>query len=1321
MSGRSGTATCALGANQSAIGRSRRLPYCLLFIALLLGAAILHQDGGASFPTTAKIRSNSQWAHLYASLPLSFEANRGQTDPSVNFVSRGQGYTLFLAGSDAVLTLRHPKSATQATAAPSPGDAIRMHLLGANAHAAVSGGDELPGKANYFIGNDPSKWRTNVPTYAKVKYEGVYPGVDLVYYGSQSGTLEYDFVVAPGADPSAIQMGIDALQGIGHDHAAPLQITADGELTVHLSSGDVQLHKPQIYQEAASQSSYGIQALAHRQPAIDNRQTVEGHFALDAQNHVRFALGPYDHQRPLIIDPVLAYATYVGGSGGDTGFAIAVDSLFDAYIAGLTNSSNYPTTGSPYQSSYNSNGDCFVTKINSAGTALIYSTYLGGSQNDTATALTLYNGDVILTGYTSSTDFPTKAPAGIGTTVPFQQIYGGNTDAFVAELDTLGQTLVYSTFLGGSGLDEAQGVAVDASGNAYVTGFTQSSNFPISAGAFQSSLAGSQNAFITKLNSSGEAVTYSTYLGGSSADTAQAIQVDTASPPNMYVTGYTFSSNFPTASAVQKTIGGAADAFVAELNGAGSALTFSTFLGGTGNDEAFGLALDSSKNIYVTGSTVSSNFPVTSGVLQSSLKGAEDAFVAKYSAGGAALAYATYLGGTGIDQGTAIAVTPAGIVFVTGLTESSDFPTANAIQSVLGLSNNAVCGATPCPDAFVTKLDTTQSGLSALLYSTYLGGNGYDSGQAIAVDSSGDPYITGLTISTNFPAVPGIIANATSYTQAYKTTLTGTTGNAFIAKIDTANTPTLSILPTTLNFGNETISVTSAAQQVTLVNPSTAPLTITSIQSPTVNNSVTVFTVTEPTQGGCIGTLSPNGGICNFGVTFTPNSLGAVTVGNSTTTGLLITDNVGGTAGTQQSMTLTGTGVSAATAVTVLPTSLSFTSQSVGTQSAPQAVTITNSGTQTLNITGFSLGSSNDFTVITSQTGSQVPSCTSKVNTLVVGDSCSVYVYFSPTASGNRSATLAISDNATGSPQNVTLTGIGAAAFTLNYLSTTCGNSTLTNPTIIGSTQTTFCVVANGPNSFTGAITLACSAGTTCAFGTNPIFVTNTTTMTVSNLTSSMPNPTAFTVTGTSGSQSTSVNVNLEFEDYTLAISPSSNIIQAGSHANYVVYVNPLFGFDQAVQLSCYTFTPALSDSSCSFTPSQVTPNGSSPTQVQLSISTARFTPQTTTAPPWFPGGKLPPIILGILSLVALASLAFGNRRRARQGWLGTSWLGVRVAALSLILALDLALVACRANTLTTSGTATGNYVVQIQGQLVSNTSVNRYATTNLSVTTTAP
>ena len=444
-----------------------------------------------------------------------------------------------------------------------------------------------------------------------------------------------------------------------------------------------------------------------------------------------------------------------------------------------------------------------------------------------------------------------------------------------------------------------------------------------------------------------------------------------------------------------------------------------------------------------------------------------------------------------------------------------------------------------------------------------------------------------------------------------------------------------------------------------------------------------------------MGTINPNGGYCTMNVSFTPNTVTAES------TQITITDNVGGIAGSEQTINLTGTGVTAATAVTVQPTSLSFASQAVGTASAPQNVTITNTGTQTLTISGITTGTTGDF--------SETNNCSALQDTLAVGQSCTVSVTFNPAASGNRAASLNITDNATGSPQSVVLSGIGAAAFTVT-------SPKANNPVIIGSTQTTYTIVIDGPTSFNGAISLSCSAGTTCSFSPNPIFVGGTSTLTVSNLTTNLPNPYPFTVTGTSGSQSTTANFSLGFMDFTLTATPSVDTIQAGTPAAYSVLVNPLNTFNQQVQLSCYSGMPP--DATCTWTPtSQPIPNGTSPSTVNLSISTVKYIPTNSHGAPRFPGGKLPPILFGLLSLAGLISLAVGNRRRGRHGQFGSVWMGVRLATLSLILALNLAMVACRSSTLVISGTTTGNYTITIQGTLEANTTVVRYTTLNLSVT----
>jgi hypothetical protein len=1251
-------------------------------MAFLLGTAILRKNGDVGFPQ-AQSRSHPEWANAYAALPLNFEANRGQTDSRVDFLARGRGFALFLTGRDAVLTLKSNVSA--GSKHPASVTPFGLELVGANSHPAVVSTDQLPGKANYFMGNDRSKWHTDIPTYAKVRYQAVYPGIDLVYYGAQGGQLEYDFVVAPGADPGKISLGLETQK------PSTPRIDSDGAIVVSLPGGEVQLHKPVVYQESPNTP----------QPA-KHRQWVPGHYVLDAANHIRFEVGPYDHNRPLIIDPVVAYATYLGGTGGDVGYAIAVDANFDAYVAGVTNSSDFPTF-SPYQE-YKGTGDAFITKMNAGGTKLIYSTYLGGSQTNAATAIAVSNGSAYVTGYTTSPDFPIQAA--VSTANALQITYGGATDAFVTALSTLGNTLVYSTFLGGSGADYGMGIAADATGYAYVTGFTESTNFPLTTNARQPTINGTQDAFVAKVNQSGEALVFSTYLGGTAGlNAGQAITID--STDDIFVTGYTYASDFltanpPTTPAIYDRYSGGKDVFITEINSGFTGIPFSTFLGGSADDAGMGIALDSSNNIYVTGTTSSTNFPTTSGVIQTSLRGASNAFVTKLNAGGASVSYSTYLGGSGTDTGNAIAVTPGGAAFVTGSTNSSNFPTASPIQALLGLSTpNNFCGTNPCPDAFISSLNT---GATALTYSTYLGGSGYDSGQGIAVDSNGDAYITGSTASTNLPAIYG----------DYKTSLTGTAGNAFIAKIDTAASPippNISIQPASVDFGNEAVNVTSTLQQITIVNPSTVPLEISSITIGLVGNSSTVFTIASDNcvssagaAGGGTGTLPGGSAYCTLEVAFTPNTTGSLS------DEIYITDNVGGTPGTQQIINLTGFGNTSATAVTLNPTSLSFNTQAVGTTSAPQSVSITNTGTQELGISSISVGTSTDYNVT-------YPSCQALGMSLQVNQSCTVNVVFNPTATGTRSALLAFNDNAAGSPQTVSLTGTGSAAFSLSEVT----NSSITvNPALVGDTQTTFQLEALGPSTFTSSIALNCPTNITCAFSTNPILVGQYTTMTVSNLTiptgptvgaPSTNNPLIFDVTGTSGSQTTSLQISLEFEDFTLTVTPSVNTVLAGDSANYTVIINPLFGFNQKVTLSCYQGLPSTVN--CIFNPSAtVTASPTGPTSVQLQMTTQKYVPTTTHTLPRLPPGPLPPLICGLLSLAGLASLALVKRRRAPK-----RWLAIRLAALSAILALNLTLAACRSSALVISGTTTGNYTITIAGVLTSNTAVLRSTTTVLAVT----
>jgi len=554
----------------------------------------------------------------------------------------------------------------------------------------VTGLDELPGKSNYFIGNDPKKWRTNVPTYARVKYHGVYPGVDVIFYGNQE-QLEYDLVVAPGADPSVIALHVAA--GLPRDASStdgglkpPLRIAPNGELVVRIDGGEVRMYRPLMYQESTG-----------------GRREISGSYILKGACDVAFKLGAYDHSRALVIDPVLAYSTYLGGSSVDYGYGIAVDTFGSAYVTGETSSGNFPTTAGAFQTTPAGTSNAFVAKLNPSGSALVYSTYLGGSDSDFGFGISVdSSGHAYVTGLTVSANFPTTAGA-------FQTSPSGELNAFITKLNPSGSALVYSTYLGGSSVGYAYGIAVDSSGHAYVTGSTDSPNFPTSTGALQASLAGYVNAFVTKLNPRGSALVYSTYLGGKLEDSGQDVAVDSAG--HAYVTGTTDSSDFPTtAGAFQTSLAGAENAFITELNPGGSALVYSTYLGGSSADYGYGIAVDTFGSAYVIGLASSANFPTTAGALQTSLTVSEDPFVTKLNPDGTALLYSTYFGGSsGEDHGTGIALDSLGNAYMTGWTQSTNFPTTwGSFQtSLAGPQNPFVAKFKNSPREQIANLQNT--------------------------------------------------------------------------------------------------------------------------------------------------------------------------------------------------------------------------------------------------------------------------------------------------------------------------------------------------------------------------------------------------------------------------------------------------------------------------------------------------------------------------------------------------------------------------------------------------------------------------------------
>ena len=655
-------------------------------------------------------------AVTYGRIATSFEANRGQTDPRVEFLTRGKGVSVFFTPAEVVLALRprHPGELLG-------GAALFLRFAGANPRPPLVGEDELPGKSNYFIGNDPGRWHTEVPTYARLRYGEVYPGVDLVFYGTQE-QLEYDLIISPGADPASIVLAFDG--------ATRLAIAADGDLVLHTAAGDIRQRKPRVYQELD-----GV------------RQAIDGRYVVKGRHRVGFEVARYDRRRPLVIDPTLVYSRLVGGTGDDESYGVVVDGTGAAYMAGFTTSSNFPVTAGGFDRSFGGVADVFVAKLNAAGTSLVYSTFIGGSNDDEAFSIAVdANGAAYVTGYTASSNFPVSSGAVQGT-------LRGGLDAFILKLSAAGSALLYSTYLGGTAGDVGQGIAIDTAGAAYVTGYTASSNFPHTAGVVQGTYRGGvDDAFVTKVNATGTAFVYSTFLGGVDYDEGVGIAVDQNGAA--YVAGQTACpvggscvpgvSDFPRVPSTQPPYGGGTfEGFVAKLNTTGTAFAYSRFLGGTGgSDAALAIAVDGNGAAYVTGQTDSPNFPTTLGAFQTTPGGGgieaspTDAFVTKLNAAGTGPVYSTFLGGNDYDFGYGIRLDSSLNAYVTGGTSSTNFPTSGAIQ---GSSAGGL-------DVFVSKLNSVGQ---KLLFGTYLGGSRDDEAYGITVAGSAI-YVTGFTTSSNF-------------------------------------------------------------------------------------------------------------------------------------------------------------------------------------------------------------------------------------------------------------------------------------------------------------------------------------------------------------------------------------------------------------------------------------------------------------------------------------------------------------------------------------------------------------------------------------------
>ena len=644
-------------------------------------------------------------------LPMTFEQNLGQTREDVHYLARGNGYSLFLRPEGAVLRLEKPARGGSGPAKSSRTEVFRMTLLGANPDAESVGMDRTETRSHYFIGSDPSRWLRNVPGYAQVEFRDVYAGVDAVYRGT-GGDLEYDFIVHPGADPANIRLGIDG--------ADRVYVDGQGNLVSEFEEGLVVQHPPTLYQEIGGE-----------------RQIVGGGYKLEG-DEVRFSVGRYDPERTLIIDPIVAYSTYLGGAASDTAFEIAVDGDGNAYVTGTTLSTDFPTAEA-FQSGARENGDAFIAKLTPDGSAAAFVTYVGGDSADVGRAITLDSvGNVFITGATDSTDFPLQGAIQNGS--------AGFFDVFITALSPSGDQLLYSTYLGGSGDDIATDIALDIQDNILITGETDSPFFP-TANAFQELGLDINDAFITKLNAQGTGFVFSTYLGFSSSGRAIVADED----GNVWVAGVTSSGNFPKVDPIQSTFRGEFDGFLARFGPTG-ALEFSTLLGGSDIDLPSGIAIESSEAVVVVGQTFSTDFP-TVNAFQSSLSGVGDAFLTVLDVPGKAWSYSTYLGGSETDSAADVVVGIHGGIYVTGSTDSTDFPTVSPTQT------NA-----DERDVFVVRL---AAGSHLITYSTYVGGSGVDVAGGLAVDNNRNVYITGSTTSTDFPTLGPLQSESAGATDAF--------------------------------------------------------------------------------------------------------------------------------------------------------------------------------------------------------------------------------------------------------------------------------------------------------------------------------------------------------------------------------------------------------------------------------------------------------------------------------------------------------------------------------------------------------------------------
>ncbi len=994
----------------------------------------------------------------YGRLPIAFEVNQGQTAAEVRYLAHGRGYQLLLTNQEAVLTLRQaPTAGAKSTKGGSllatrthrtrnlaaKTSVLRMHFEGANPAAEIAGTKPLPGKTNYFIGGDPKNWHTDIPSYEAVRYREIYSGVDLVFYGREQ-RLEYDFIVAPGADPNVISLNVAG--------ARKLQIDSRGDVLVNVAGGKVELQKPVIYQEVNGE-----------------RREIAGIYSIASDRQVRFSVAEYDHTRPLTIDPILNYSTYLGGTTDDLAFGLALDAAGNAYLAGQTFSTDFPQLNpepSTPPGDIATFGTAFVSELNPTGTSLLYSTYLGGlgsvNGGDLAQAIAVDTAspvNIYVTGRTFSPDFPVTTNANIGQPGPAGTSTGGT--AFVTKLipgNTGAAQLGYSSYLGGDTVDDGIGIAVDTSGNAYVVGVTKSTNFPTANPLFaQTSPDGT--AFLTELNPSAAngpaSLVFSTYLGGSGTGNPSgtfpfgdyAFGVVLGGNNEVFIVGTTTSTDFPLHGTQVKPCRNTASAFVSEINVATPALTYSTCLGGTTQDLGQAIALGPNNLVYLTGQTFSPDFPtVPIGQTIPATPTQGVAFVSVIDATTGSLTYSTLLGGNNGDYGDAIAADSSGNAYVTGFSGSADFPITQGAYQTSRLNS---AGTT-----LITEVKPAGANAQAqLVYSTFLGGSKGvganpplgDVALSLAL-GSGNVFVSGQAGTSDFPTTTG----------AYQTLFKASAGNSNAFLADLTLTPTISVAPTSINFGTQLVGATSQPQFVTITNNTASAIGLTLPPTTVLGNSADFAGAAGGTTA-CTASIA-GGATCTIGVTFTPSIVGAES------TSLNIIDASDGM-GHPMVVALSGTGTATGANITFTPTSLTLPGALL-TTSTTGTVSIGNSGNAPLSISA--IAAAPGVFVATFNTAT----CNNGAFPIVIapaGAACVVTVTFSPTPTttpGPVTGTLTVTQTG-GAMSIVPLTGpawdFSASAAAISVAKGATGS---------------FPVVVTGLGGFTGAVAFTCTPGT---------------------------------------------------------------------------------------------------------------------------------------------------------------------------------------------------------------------------------------------------